>query len=165
MTKKLLTGLLIFVLMAVPVQAKEYTTFPPQTTSFKSYESYKAITKKTSPQYILQQNAVTGPYGVRLFDNCFMVAVGTGYNAPVGTKLLVELDTGVVLPCVVGDIKANIHTDATNMVGGHGDVLEFIVDIPNMDKSARRAGDMSAIDCFKGNVKKVTVIDIEQCAK
>lgn len=106
----------------------------------KTHMGYKSITCKTSKQYALQQTAYTDTKtGIRMVDDCYMVAVGSYYTDHVGEKLLVTMSSGKQAVCIVGEFKSNRHTDPSNRyhVGGYekgiyykgdGSVLEFIVD-------------------------------------
>lgn len=125
------------------VDSGEY--FIPQNSGFKSYMSYQAISTTSSPQYVLQtQYAYTGEYGIRQVDGRFCIAIGTFSNAKVGTYVDLVLQNGTVIPCVVGDFKADIHTDSSNMVTLHnGCVSEFIVDKNSLHEIAKKMGDIS----------------------
>ena len=83
----------------------------PKTRGFKSYMPYTAITNKKSKQYKLQQLASTGAYGIRVVDSRYLVAIGTAFNAEVGTYIDLILEDGFVIPCIVGDVKSPRHTD------------------------------------------------------
>ncbi len=95
----------------------EFTEYPlpdnPDYRGFKSYEPYDLITAQ-SVQLCLQYQAVTDSNGFRLLDGRYLVAVGTFCNAPCGTYIDLILENGVLIPCIVGDIKADVHTDETN---------------------------------------------------
>ena len=100
----------------------------PITSGFKSYMPYTTITSKSSQQYKLQKIAYTGTYGIRQYDNRYCVAIGTAFNADVGTYFDLILANGAVIPCIVADIKANNHTDSNNMVTiANGCLTEFII--------------------------------------
>lgn len=107
---------------------QEYQVSPNR--GFKSYMPYTAITSQSSPQYILQnQYAYTGEFGIRKVEDRFCIAIGQLSNARVGTYVDLILENEIVIPCIVGDFKANVHTDSSNMVTGHnGCVSEFIVE-------------------------------------
>lgn len=94
----------------------------------KTYEYYTAITSKRSKQYQLQQYAVTDEKGFRRIDDRYLVAVGTYFQAPTGTYIDIVLENGTVIPCIVGDIKANKDTDANNVYSKCGCASEFMVD-------------------------------------
>ena len=117
----------------------------PHNDGFKSYMPNKAITSKSSPQYKLQnQYAYTGEYGIRQVDGRFCVAIGTFSNAKVGTYIDLILKNGTVIPCVISDFKADVHTDTTNKVTSHnGCVSEFIVDMNQLHITAKKMGNIS----------------------
>ena len=102
----------------------------PNNNGFKSYMSYKSITSKNSMQYKLQYNyAYTGNYGIRQVKNRYCVAIGTAFNTDIGTYIDLILENGIVIPCIISDIKADIHTESNNIVTKHnGCVSEFVVD-------------------------------------
>ena len=131
----------------------------PMTSGFKSYMPYTAITNKSSKQYQLQTIAYTGNYGIRMTDNCYCVAIGTGFNADVGTYFDIILENGSILQCIVGDIKADKHTDKSNKVTVANDCLtEFIVDSNSLNKNAKRMGDISyCCEEWNSRVEKIRV--------
>ena len=131
----------------------------PKTRGFKSYMPYTAITNKKSKQYKLQQIASTGAYGIRVVDSRYLVAIGTAFNAKVGTYIDLILEDGFVIPCIVGDVKANKHTDSTNMITMHnGCVSEFIIDSKELHKSIKKSGDVSSCnENWNGCVRAIVV--------
>lgn len=140
----------------------DYTEYiAPITSGFKSYMPYATITSKSSPQYKLQQIAYTGTYGIRQYDNRYCVAIGTGFNADLGTYFDLILSNGTVIPCIVADIKADRHTDSNNMVTiANGCLTEFIVDSSKLNKDAKRMGDISYCnEDWNSRVEKIRVYD------
>ena len=133
----------------------------PVTSGFKSYMPYTAITSKSSPQYKLQQSTYTGTYGIRQYGNRYCVAIGTAFNADVGTYFDLILANGAVIPCIVADIKANNHTDSNNMVTiANGCLTEFIIDSSALNKNAKRMGDISYCnEDWNSRVEKIRVYD------
>lgn len=131
----------------------------PKTRGFKSYMPYTAITNKKSKQYKLQQIASTGAYGIRVVDSRYLVAIGTAFNAEVGTYIDLILEDGFVIPCIVGDVKADKHTDSTNMVtSANGCVSEFLIDSKALHKSIKRSGDVSSCnENWNGCVRAIVV--------
>ena len=131
----------------------------PKTRGFKSYMPYTAITNKKSKQYKLQQIASTGVYGIRVVDSRYLVAIGTAFNAEVGTYIDLILEDGFVIPCIVGDVKADKHTDSTNMVtSANGCVSEFIIDSKALHKSIKKSGDVSSCnENWSGCVRAIVV--------
>ena len=133
----------------------------PITSGFKSYMPYTAITSKSSPQYKLQQIAYTGTYGIRQYDNRYCVAIGTAFNADVGTYFDLILTNGTIIPCIVADIKADEHTDSNNMITiANGCLTEFIVDSSALNKNAKSMGDISYCnEDWNSRVEKIRVYD------
>ena len=123
---------------------KEYSV--PRNDGFKSYMSYRAITSKSSKQYKLQKSyAYTGNSGIRMIYNRYCIALGTYFNAPVGTYVDLVLENGTIIPCIVSEIKANKDTDKNNIVTVHnGCVSEFLVDMKSLDRNSKRSGDISS---------------------
>ena len=128
--------------------------------SFKTYMSYTAITNRNSLQWKMQQEAVTTENGFRLYEDRYMIAVGTYYADRCGIKLNVHLENGNIIYCITGDIKQNIHTDASNRyVPANGNVVEFIVDTNKIDTMARRMGNMSYSENFYGQIVKIELVE------
>ncbi len=110
----------------------------------KAYENYSAITNRFSKQYKIEEVAHTDEYGFRIYDDRYLIAIGTYFNAPVGTYIDVELENGVIIPCIVGDIKSDADTDDNNVYSlSCGCASEFIVDGFKIDPYTR--GDVSSI--------------------
>lgn len=116
----------------------------PQVTGFKSFMTYTAITKKSSSQYKLQQLAHTDIQGFRVYEERYCVAVGTGVGASVGQFIDVVLVNGTHIPCIVGDIKSDAHTDATNLFGVNGCCCEFLIDKNTLIPEVKKSGDCSS---------------------
>lgn len=165
------------VLMLTSIQQIESHTIEPIQTpkplktygSFKSYMDYRTITDRTSNQYQLQSRARTGKYGIRMIDGRYSIAIGTGWGIDVGSHVVVELDNGTQLNCIVSDIKDDRHTDNENKVRETYDKtdgrllrnsVEFIVCKQSMDETAKVMGDISyADDIFVGEVVDVRIED------
>lgn len=106
----------------------------------KTYMGYTAITCQSSDQYKLQKKAYTDKKsGIRMVDDYYLIAVGTYYADHIGEKLIVTMESGKQIPCMVGEFKSDRHTDKTHRyhVGGYengiyyeadGSVIEFVVD-------------------------------------
>jgi len=137
-------------------------TVPDIDSDFKAYMDYRKITDTHSAQYRMQEHAETDENGLRVYHGRYMIAVGTYYGV-VGDDLDITLDTGDVLECVIGDIKADCDTDSTHryhpMQDGSGNIIEFIVDVRELPHDARWAGTISALDGFEGNVESIERAD------
>lgn len=133
----------------------------PSNRGFKSYMSYRAITSKCSLQYKLQSIAYTGEFGIRQIDGRFCVAIGTFSNATVGTYIDLILENETIIPCVVGDFKADIHTDSTNKITSHnGCVSEFLIDKTALYSTVKKTGDISYCkEEWKSPVKIIKVYE------
>ena len=120
----------------------------PENSGFKSYMSYEAITNKHSKQYVLQKYyAYTGNYGIRMIHNRYCIALGTYFNAPIGTYVDLVLENGITISCVVSEVKANQDTNEDNIVTSHnGCVSEFLVDVNIMSDDIKSVGDISSCD-------------------
>jgi hypothetical protein len=163
MLRKVISKLVAVVVLVTVIMsgntAYGSTTYDvPSNSSFKSYMDYEKITNKSSEQWKLQQLCTTTGNGFRTYNGYYTVAVGTGYNAPVGTYLDATLDTGIVLHCIVGDVKSNNDTDGTNKQDkNNNSVLEFIVDQSLIKVSTNKSGTVSTIDGFEGDVVSICV--------
>lgn len=122
--------------------------------NFKAYTDYRCLSLKMSKQYKLQQKACTDSQGLRRLNNYYMIAIGKGWNIPVGHTCEITLSSGQKLYCVVSDVKQNRHTDHTNRYDCKGGVLEFIVDSRVLPKQVKKLGDISYLG-FYGSVVKV----------
>lgn len=133
----------------------------PNYSGFKSWMPYTAITNRSSKQYKLQQMASTGTYGIRCVNGRYCIAVGTGVNAGVGQYVDLVLKNGTVISCIVGDLKANCHTQSNNLITIHSDCCsEFIISSSALNHNARRDGDMSsACDSWDSRVVKIRVFE------
>lgn len=127
-------------------------------TTFKSYMSWRSITNIDSEQYKFQKSCWTDKKGLRRYKQDYVIALGSYYADYIGQRFTITLDTGKTFTAVVGDFKADKHTDETNkytpMEDGKKNVIEFIVDTDELDKTARKMGDISYAG-FKGNVKSI----------
>lgn len=123
-----------------------YETYDaPENSGFKSFMDYRTITNTESQQYKLQQNyAYTGEHGIRMADSRYIVAIGTYFTPNVGQYFDIILENGTVIPCILGDQKADVDTDSNNIITKHnGCMSEFIVDSDALNKDVKFYGDMS----------------------
>ena len=142
----------------------EYTSYDvPKSTGFKSYMDYRTVTNKTSNQYkLINLYTNTGNYGIRMVDDRYCIAVGTYFTTEIGQYLDLILENGTIIPCVLTDIKADIHTDSSNiMTLANGCVSEFVVDTKSLHTTAKRMGDISYC-CKEWNSPVVEIIVYNQ---
>lgn len=140
---------------------------PNKDTSFKTYMSYRAITDTSSTQYELQQEAWTDENGFRRIKDDYLVAMGTYYAEECGIRFKVTLEDGNEITVMIGDIKADIHTNSTNqytpVYDSNGifisaNVLEFIVDTDVLPKRVKRLGSANCIEELHGNIVAIEKI-------
>lgn len=138
--------------------APEFTV-PTGDTSFKSYMDFRCITNKDSEQWALQEGCWTDDTGLRRYGDDYVIALGSYYASYIGERFTITLDSGETFTAVVGDFKADIHTDESNrytpMSEGRKNIVEFVVDTNELDSTAKKMGDISYIDNFEGNVRSV----------
>lgn len=123
-----------------------YETYDaPENSGFKSFMDYRTITNTESQQYKLQQHyAYTGEHGIRMADSRYIVAIGTYFTSDVGQYFDIILENGTVIPCILGDQKADVDTDSNNIITKHnGCMSEFIVDSDMLNDDVKFYGDMS----------------------
>ena len=132
----------------------------PTNTGFKSYMSYKAITKVNSPQYKLQQWSHTDPQGFRIYEGRYCVAVGSGVGGKVGQYIDVILENGTHIQAIIGDMKGDGDTDPTNMYTKNGCCCEFIVDKDTLVTAVKRSGNCSMAKAeWMSPVVNINVLD------
>jgi hypothetical protein len=126
----------------------------------KSYMGYTYFGNKTK-QYQLQQMAQNDMKGLRTVNGRYCVALGTYFTDQIGQYFDIVLSNGVVIHCVLGDIKANIHTDASNVYTlSNGCLSEFIVDENALDKKAKDMGDVSyAYELWDSSIEEIIIYD------
>lgn len=136
----------------------KYTDYSmPKTSGFKSFMSYRAITDTKSYQYKLQSVSYTGKYGIRQVNNRYCVAVGTAFSSEIGVYFDLILENGEVIPCILGDVKSNRHTNAQNIITlSNGCASEFIVDTNCLNKNVKISGDISS-SCKAWKSRIVTI--------
>ena len=129
----------------------------------KKWMGYKSFGRGTK-QYKLQQYCITDGFGLRSVDGLYAIAIGSRFGTKIGQRIDLVLENGTVIPCVMGDQKADRHTDATNTFSNTTRNLccsEFIVDTRMLDNQAAFRGDTSFIcDIWQSPVTKIIVYNI-----
>lgn len=112
---------------------------------FKSFEPYTALTCTSSKQFQLQQYAVTDEEGFRKVNERYLVAVGSHFAMEIGQYFDLVLENGISIPCIVGDEKADIHTDEeTHIFTIHSSCCsEFLVDKWQISDRIKQTGNVS----------------------
>ncbi len=145
---------------------KEYVVNIPELDGYtgnKTYERYTAITSKTSVQYKLQQSAETDADGFRKIDGRYMIAVGSGISKDIGRYVDLVLENGTVIPCVIGDAKADGDTDEDyHIMTKHSCcVSEFICDGDKLCPSAKQGNVSNYKPEWNSPVKKIIVYNLK----
>lgn len=138
-------------------------SLPPQTKGgVKTYMDYRKITNTTSAQYKLQQTAYTDEHGYRRLGENYIIALGSAYGTNIGDKYYITLANGLTFPAVLGDCKADIHTDVTNRyVESNGNIVEYIVDTKKINQLAKTMGDVS-YGGFHGEIVQILKVESEK---
>lgn len=144
------------------------------TSSVKTYMSYRLITSTTSAQYryISGYMTVDLETGLLIDEDGFIgVALGS-YFGEIGSRYYITLDTGVVLPVVKIESKADEHTHNGCSASSDGSVIEFVIDTDIASSYFGTAtngyilsGNFNNYDIFNGSIiaiEKVTNILIPQ---
>ncbi len=166
MKRKIIIILVIILcISSIPVSVFGYANNGYENSSFYAFMSYKRITARASNQYVLNYSdraytdsnglrRLSDQKGVQRSDDPYIVAIGTAHNAPVGTKFQATIG-GITRNYVVGDIKADQHTDATNTYTVHSGkhcVIEYIVDGDALGADAWASGNIGSIPGFSGDI-------------
>lgn len=124
----------------------EYTDYKISSKGFKSFMQYTSIKDKSSLQYKLQNKfAYTGDYGIRQVNSRYCIAIGTAFDANIGTYVDLFLENGAMIPCIVADIKSDKDTSDDNITTIQNRcVSEFVVELSLLHKRAKRDGDISS---------------------
>lgn len=133
-----------------------YFNVPIGNTSFFAYMDYNTITDTNSYQYQYQVNyCYTDDMGLRRNQyGDYVIALGSYYGTEIGTRYSITLDNGTTFTAVLGDCKADMHTDAMNQYrsagysGEYQNVIEFIVDNNYLSSEVKSMGNIGAYDMF-----------------
>lgn len=155
-----------------PKLTVKYTSLgvPSINSSFKTWMSYKAITKKSSPQYKFTRTwgwsdaegfmRCSGERDLGIEQDYYLIALGSYYGDKIGTKYRITLDTGKVFYGALADCKNNRHTNSTNQyVQKNGNVVEFLVDTSKLNKDVKRMGNANIYTPLKGDIVKIERMD------
>ena len=128
----------------------------PSGNEVKKFERYTLLTRWKQAE--LQSLAHTDENGMRKVGDRYCVALGSYYTTEIGTKLDLVMSDGDVIPCVLGDVKSDLHTDALHQRGRNGGcVAEFIVDDDKLPAEAKTRGSVHWIPEFAGEISCIRV--------
>lgn len=123
-------------------------------TEFKSYMAWTALSPKYAQGQLCAKGTPDPKTAIMTYEGRYLVALGTAYADHVGQKFDVVMENGTIIPVMVGDFKANEHTDDNNSTTVHdGSIIEFIVS-SNDDAAlvTKRTGSYNGI--FPGKIKE-----------
>lgn len=101
----------------------------PQIDDYKTWMSYTSVTSTGSPQYQLlnSKKATTDKNNFRKIGEYYCVALGSFYSTEIGTRFKITFDNGQSIKVILGDQKADRHTDSKHQFSSSGNILEFIM--------------------------------------
>lgn len=122
--------------------------------TFKSYMSWHALSS-SSPQGQLSAKASPDPStAIMMYEGRYLVALGFAYADHVGQHIDVVMQSGAIIPVIVGDFKAREHTDQWNSASlNNGSIIEFIVS-SNSEAAYATNGTGSYDGIFPGQIKE-----------
>lgn len=131
---------------------------PNINSSFKAYMDYRCITDRTSKQWEIQKTAITdNETGIRMCGEYYLVALGSYYTQNCGEKFIIRLSSGKEFKVMIGDLKADAHTNSTHQYSQNGNIIEFIVDTYKISKLSKQMGDISCSG-FEGTITSIIKI-------
>lgn len=150
----------------------ESVPLPSLPTNIKTFTDYRCYNLWYSPHYRLQQASYSDEYGLRKFNDDYIVAMGAFYTTNIGDRFRVTLDNGNVFTVILGDGKAPIDCDETNMyapcVDYNGErcanVLEFIIDSDILSNEVYSRGSIDCLDVFSGNIIRMEYLGRDKSA-
>lgn len=132
----------------------DYTTI--KALPHKEFKSYMSWTKlsKSSPQGKLSAKASPDPEtAIMMYNGRYLVALGSAYADEVGQEIDIVMESGQIIPAIVGDFKAAQHTNNNSTQKWDGSIVEFVVSSnEEAAKVTKKTGSYNII--FPGLVKE-----------
>lgn len=153
-----------FISMGVPNIDSSFKTWMPwqvwlkaqNSTQFKFFKNYGWVDSQGFVRCSAEKD-------LGIPEDYYMVALGSYYGTTLGTKYKITLDTGRVFYAILGEFKANIHTNSTNQYSiNNNDIVEFVVDDNTLNPTVKSAGSANVYMPLNGRVVKIERIDFEQ---
>lgn len=124
----------------------------------KSYSDMRTVTAKGTDQYKLRQLTEVGPYGVMTVNGRYCVALGTRFKCAIGQYFDIILSNGTAIRCIKCDVKANEHTDSTNVYTlATKCATEFYCYTPSLYSAGYKSGNLNCIPEFNGYIEAIKV--------
>ena len=125
----------------------------------KTFAYYTAVTLRSSPQYrLLRSDKCTTDEetGIRMYDGCYCVALGSYYSTKIGQKFKITFSNGNTIKVILCDQKANRHTDSKHQYAvNNKDIVEFYVQGSKIPRAIRGRGNYGILKQFSGDVVKI----------
>lgn len=120
----------------------------PVTGKTVSYKGGKTMERSNKITYgkcgYLNSIATPDSDGFMKLDDRYLIAVGSRFNTLPGQYIDLILQNGVVIKCIMGDAKADIDTDSTNIFTYRSRCCsEFIIDEKTIRKDIYERGNAS----------------------
>lgn len=141
----------------------------------KTYMDYRATTAKSSRQYqFIHNNLTVDETTGFLYDEDGFIAAALGsFYGEIGDRFYFTLDSGVVLPIVKSEEKANVDTDDSGCYHlSDNSVIEFVIDKNYaMDYFGRLSnnyvlnGNYNNHELFNGNIVKAERVTDEKLSE
>lgn len=137
----------------------------------KTYMDYRAITDRNSTQYkYIRDNMILDEETGFLVDEDGFIGVALGsYYGVIGDRYYFTLDSGIVLPLVKIEEKADVDTDGGCSHYSDGSVIEFVIDknvagdyFGVYGNGLVLSGNYNNYSLFKGNIEKVEKVSDEK---
>lgn len=123
----------------------------------KTYAYYTAVTARGTEQYKLlnsEECYTDEETGIRMYDGCYCVALGSFYGTKIGTKYKITFSSGNAINAVLCDQKANRHTDSKHQYAvKNKDIVEFYVEKSKLPSGI--CGDYGRLEQFSGSIKSI----------
>lgn len=137
--------------------------------SFKTYMDYRCCGKNTKQRklynnfgYIDNNGFVRcdGEEDLGIMDDYYFIALGSYYGTNIGDKYRITTDTGNIIYGILGDAKADQHTNSTHQYAvNNNDVVEFLVHTPSLRKDVKQMGNANVYEPLSGNIVKIEKIN------
>lgn len=96
--------------------------------SFKSYMRWTALHPQSKQGLFAAKATADSETGIMMYNGRYLIALGSAYADYVGEEIDVIMESGQIIPAVIGDFKADEHVDenhSTHLMDGS--VIEFVV--------------------------------------
>ena len=142
---------------------------PNINSSFKTWMNYKLIAKGSPQRNFIDKwgwvdsegfMRCNGENDFGIYQDYYLVAMGSYYGKDIGTKYRITTDTGNVFYVALSEFKADIHTNSTHQYcPGNKDILEFLVNPSYLNSDVRRMGSANVYMPLNGSIISIERMD------